>query len=185
MLYQTPHPGITAPPDCTVQELTNLLAPVGAQMLVQGLRDGVYVPPHQNKGWKGEELDQGQLVHAPKISKADGHIRWSSWKADDIVRAIRVLGSVWTEAVSRKGETKRLIFQDAETVSTGDVKTNGTTVRFLGHGSDSFSALVSDQGDGSYAIKTPDDKMIRVKKVKVEGKPERPADVALKPYIEA
>ncbi|QPC77565.1 hypothetical protein HYE68_008317 [Fusarium pseudograminearum] len=185
VLSQTPRPGIPVPPDCTVQELTNLLAPVGAQMLVQGLRDGVYVPPHQNKGWRGEELDQGQLVHAPKISKADGHIRWSSWKADDIVRARRVLGSVWTEAVNRKGETKRLIFQDAETANTSDVETGGTTVRFLGHGSDSFSALVSDQGDGSCAIKTSDDKIIRVKKVKVEGKPERPADVALKPYIEA
>ncbi|RGP58720.1 methionyl-trna formyltransferase [Fusarium sporotrichioides] len=154
-------------------------------MLVQGLRDGVYVPPHQNKGWKGQELDQGQLVHAPKISKADGHVRWSSWTADDIVRAIRVLGSIWTEAVSRKGEKKRLIFQDAEVVTPSDVNINDATVRFIGHGSDSFSALVSDQGDGSCAINTSDDKMIRVKKIKVEGKPERPANVALKPYIEA
>ncbi|KAH7003410.1 formyl transferase [Fusarium venenatum] len=184
VLSQTPRPGIPVPSDCTVQELTDLLAPVGAQMLVQGLRDGVYVPPHQNRGWKGEELDQGQLIHAPKISKADGHIRWSSWTADNIVRAIRVLGSVWTEAVSKKGEKKRLIFQDAETVSPDNVKIDGTTVRFIGHGPGSFSALVSDQGDGSYVIRTSDDKMIRVKKIKVEGKPERPADVALKPYIE-
>jgi methionyl-tRNA formyltransferase len=154
-------------------------------MLVQGLRDGLYVPPHQNKGWKGEELDTRQLVHAPKVSKADGHIGWSSWTADDIVRAIRVLGSVWTEAVSNKGVTKRLIFQDAEIITPSDVKTDGTTVRFVeGQGSDSFSALVLDQGDGSYAIRTSDDKIIRVKKVKVEGKPERWADVALKPYIE-
>ncbi|KAL6921948.1 hypothetical protein FSHL1_005916 [Fusarium sambucinum] len=184
VLSQTPRPGIPVPPDYTVQELTDLLAPVGAQMLVQGLRDGVYVPPHQNRGWKGEELDQGQLIHAPKISKADGHIGWSSWTADDIVRAIRVLGSVWTEAVSRKGEKKRLIFQDAKTVSPDNVKIDDTTVRFVGHGPDSFNALVSDQGDGSYVIRTSDDKMMRVKKIKVEGKSERPANVALKPYIE-
>ncbi|RGP68142.1 methionyl-trna formyltransferase [Fusarium longipes] len=185
VLSQTPRPGIPVPPSCTVQELTDLLAPVGAQMLVQGLRDGLYIPPHQNKGWKGEELDPGQLVHAPKVSKADGHIGWSSWTADDIVRAMRVMGSVWTEAVSSKGVMKRLIFQDAEIMNLGDIKTDGTTVRFIeGHGPDSFNALVSEQGDGSCAIRTSDEKAIRVKKIKVEGKPERWADVALKPYIE-
>lgn len=185
VLSQTPRPGIPVPSGCTVQELTALLAPVGAQMLVEGLRNGLYVPPHQNKGWKVEELDQWQLEHAPKVTKADGHIQWSDWIADDFVRKIRVLGSVWTEAVTRKGEMKRLIFQDAEIIAHDDVKAHGTTVPFaVDRGTGTFNAFVSDQGDGSYAIRTPDEKFIRVKKIKVQGKPERWANLALKPYIQ-
>jgi methionyl-tRNA formyltransferase len=155
-------------------------------MLVQGLRDGLYKPPHQNKGWKDEELDQGQLTHAPKVSKADGHIKWSSWTADDIVRRVRVVKSLWTEAINKKGETKRLIFSDAEAIAPGGFKGNGAAVRFVeGQGSGVFKAIVSDQGDGSYAIATSDDKMIRVKKIKEEGKTERQAKVTLRSYIEA
>ncbi|CAG7560141.1 unnamed protein product [Fusarium equiseti] len=185
VLSQTPRPGIPVPPGCTVKELTDLLAPIGAQMLVQGLRDGLYKPPHQNKGWKGEELNQGQLTHAPKVSKADGHIKWSSWTADDIVRRARVVKSLWTEAINKKGETKRLIFSDVEAISPSGFKDNDAAVRFVeGQGSGVFKAIVSDQGDGSYAIATSDDKMIRVKKIKEEGKTERQAKATLRSYIE-
>ncbi|KAJ4028243.1 Methionyl-tRNA formyltransferase [Fusarium irregulare] len=186
VLSQTPRPGIPVPPGCTVKELTDLLAPIGAQMLVQGLRDGLYKPPHQNKGWKGEELDQGQLTHAPKVSKADGHIKWSSWTADDIVRRVRVMKSIWTEAINKKGETKRLIFSDAEAIAPGGFEGNGATVRFVeGQRSEVFKTIVSDQGDGSYAIATSDDRMIRVKMIKEEGKTEREAKATLRSYIEA
>lgn len=184
MLSQTPRPGISVPPGSTAQELTNLLAPIGAQMLVQGLRDGVHVPPRQDKSWKGEELDKEQLSHAPKVTKADGHFKWTTWTADEIVRRIRVLGSVWTHAVNKKGETKRLIFQDAEFVSSEDVRSDGAEVQFvedleLGV----FKTLISDEGDGSCAIRTSDDNMIRVRRIKEEGKAERDAMTVLKGYV--
>ncbi|KAH7262086.1 formyl transferase [Fusarium tricinctum] len=184
VLSQTSRPGISVPPGSTVQELTNLLAPIGAQMLVQGLRDGVHVPPRQDKSWKGEELNEERLSHAPKVTKANGHVKWTTWTADEIVRRVRVLGSVWTHAVNKKGETKRLIFQDAECVSLEDVRADGTEVQFI-EGSELgvFKTLVSDRGNGSCAVRASDNNVIRVKRIKEEGKAERDAMTVLKGYI--
>ncbi|KAM0344647.1 hypothetical protein ACHAPU_007242 [Fusarium lateritium] len=184
VLSQTPRPGITVPPGSTIQELTNLLAPIGAQMLVQGLRDGVHVAPRQNRGWKAEEFDKGQLTHAPKVIKADGHVNWTAWTADEIVRRVRVLGSVWTHAVNKKGEMKRLIFQDAEMVSSDGIRADGARVQFVESSEQGeFETLVSGEGDGCCAIRTSDNNAIRVRKIKEEGKPERDAMVVLKSYI--
>ncbi|KAG4264517.1 methionyl-tRNA formyltransferase [Fusarium proliferatum] len=183
ILSQTSRPGISIPPDCTVQELTSLLAPIGAQMLIQGLRDGVYVPLRQNTGWRAEELSDEQLVHAPKLTKADGRIKWTQWTGDDIVRRIRVLGSVWTHAVNKKGDKKRLIFQDVETISSKDIGNHGAKVRLLEDTGVVLETLVWDQGDGSCAIRTLDDSVIRVKKIKEEGKSQRDAMAGLRGYI--
>ncbi|KAM0552524.1 hypothetical protein ACHAPJ_007852 [Fusarium lateritium] len=184
VLSQTPRPGIPIPPGCTVQELTNLLAPIGAQMLVQGLRDGVHVPPRRNQGWKVEDLEEKKLAHAPKVTKAYGHVdNWSRWTADEIARKVRVLGSVWMHATNKKGETKRLILQDAEIIPSKDTRTDGEEVGFVrGPELGTFEVLLSDQSDGSCAIRTADDGMVRVKKIKEEGKPERDAIVVLKGY---
>ncbi|KAM0198193.1 hypothetical protein ACHAPA_007291 [Fusarium lateritium] len=183
VLSQTPSPGISVPPGSTVQELTNLLAPIGAQMLVQGLRDGVYVPPRQDKSWKGDELEEERLSHAPKVTKAGGHVKWTTWTADEIVRRVRVLGSIWTHAANRKGETKRLILQDAEMISLEDARNGGAEVQFV-EGSELgvFKTLASDQGDGSCAIRTSDNNMIRVRRIKEEGKAEKDAMTVLMSY---
>jgi methionyl-tRNA formyltransferase len=154
-------------------------------MLVQGLRDGVHVPPRQNKSWKGEELGEERLGHAPKVTKADGHVKWTTLTADEIVRRVRVLGSVWTHAVNKKGETKRLIFQDAEFVSSEDVRSDGAEVQFVEDPElGVFKTLISDEGDdGSCAIRTSDNNMIRVSRIKEEGKAERDAMAVLKGYV--
>ncbi|KAJ4265630.1 Methionyl-tRNA formyltransferase [Fusarium torreyae] len=153
-------------------------------MLVQGLRDGVHVPPRRNQGWKMKDLDEKELAHAPKVTKADGHVdNWSRWTADEIARKVRVLGSVWMHATNNKGETKRLIFQDAKVIPSKDTRTDGEEVRFVrGPELGMFEVLLSDQSDGSCTIRTSDDRMLRVKKIKEEGKPKRDAIVVLKGY---
>ncbi|KAK7943017.1 Methionyl-tRNA formyltransferase [Apiospora aurea] len=67
---------IQIPPRCTVPQLLELVTPVGAQMLVQGLRDGVHVPPleEQRGVVKSQDQDQDQaaiIFHAPKIEPKD------------------------------------------------------------------------------------------------------------------
>lgn len=58
---------IEIPPQCTVPQLLELVTPVGAHMLVQGLRDGVHVPPLQ-----GQRSTVGvRRIHAPKIEPKD------------------------------------------------------------------------------------------------------------------
>ncbi|KAF4986913.1 hypothetical protein FDECE_15695 [Fusarium decemcellulare] len=187
VLAQTPRPGIPVPSDCTVQELTNLLAPIGAQMLVQGLRDGVHIPPSQNAGWKAGEIADEQLTHAPKVTKADGQVGWAQWTGEEFVRRVRVLGSVWTHAFNKKGELKRLIIQDAEVVPLEEAAIYGGEVSFvqspeLGLESPKFAALLSDQCDGSCLIRVSNFDLVRVKRVKEEGKPERDAMVVLKSF---
>ncbi|WAO89659.1 Methionyl-tRNA formyltransferase [Fusarium falciforme] len=187
VLAQTPRPGIPIPPGCTVQELTSLLAPIGAQMLVQGLRDGVHIPPHQRVDWKAEDLRDRKLVHAPKVTKADGQINWGDWTADEFVRRVRVLGSIWTHAVNKKGQTKRLIFQDAEVASLMDPAVYGSRMSLHlnlepGLEGPKYEALVTDQRDGSAIIHIPSGELIWVRKIKEEGKPERDATIVLKSF---
>lgn len=187
VLAQTSYPGIPIPPGSTVQELTNQLAPIGAQMLGQGLRDGVYLPPRQSAGWKAKELDGEELVHAPKVNKADGQIDWAQWTTEDFARRTRVLGSVWTRAINKKGDIKRLIIQDAEAAPVDNPKTTGAPLSFVQNfGMESNDSrhemLVSDLGDGSCLIQLANGGQIRVRRVKEEGKPDRDAAVVLRPY---
>ncbi|KAK8084796.1 methionyl-tRNA formyltransferase [Apiospora hydei] len=67
---------IRIPPRCTVPQLLELVTPVGAQMLVQGLRDGVHVPPLEEQSGVAKSQDQDQdqaatIFHAPKIEPKD------------------------------------------------------------------------------------------------------------------
>ncbi|KAF7563430.1 hypothetical protein G7046_g664 [Stylonectria norvegica] len=183
VLAQSPYPGISIPSGSTVQELTTLLAPLGAQMLVQGLRDGVHVPPRRQAGWRKNELDGKVLVHAPKVSKADGQADWADWVADDFARRIQVLGSVWTHAVTKRGEVKRLIFQDAELISGENATAAGAVVSFiqkLETEEASHKVPISYLDDGSCLVQLKNTEWIRVMQVKEEGKPARDAAVVLK-----
>ncbi|KAJ3535916.1 hypothetical protein NM208_g6941 [Fusarium decemcellulare] len=168
VLAQTPRPGISVPSDCTVQELTNLLAPIGAQMLQERSQTSSSPTP-------------------PKVTKADGHVDWAQWTGEEFVRRVRVLGSVWTHAFNKKGELKRLIIQDAEVVPLEEAAIYGGEVSFvqspeLGLESPKFAALLSDQCDGSCLIRVSNFDLVRVKRVKEEGKPERDAMVVLKSF---
>ncbi|KAK8098425.1 formyl transferase [Apiospora kogelbergensis] len=66
---------IQIPPKCTYPQLLELATPIGAQMLVQGLRDGVHVPPLEEQ----HRQNQGQgksaaALYAPKILPEDRNL---------------------------------------------------------------------------------------------------------------
>ncbi|CAM1500705.1 Fc.00g098670.m01.CDS01 [Cosmosporella sp. VM-42] len=173
VLVQSPFPGISIPSDSTVQELTKLLAPIGAQMLVRGLRDGVHVQPRREVGWKAEELDGKPLAHAPKVKKADGQVDWTKWRVEDVMRRIQVLGSVWTHAVNKKGHVRRLIILDAEMASVENATHNGVEASFI-------QKMVEDRAnstherptvfcdDGSCLLQLANGEWIKVRRVKEE-----------------
>lgn len=121
VLAQTPPPGIPIPPGADVPTLRDLLADLGAEMLVDGLRRGVHVPPRQEVCWADgpREKGDGELVHAPKITKRDAEVRWGSegWSAEVLARRARVLGdALWSRALARDGRTRRAIFAGVEEV---------------------------------------------------------------------
>ncbi|KXH44493.1 formyl transferase [Colletotrichum simmondsii] len=127
ILAQTPLPGIPIPENCTTQQLLDIVTSPAAEMLVDGLRRGLHVPPHVNVGWKqspgGSREDSfGAPPHAPKITNHDRWIAWSEWTADEIVTRQRVLGGVWSSAINQTtGTEKRIKLGQVDTVPLEDL----------------------------------------------------------------
>ncbi len=114
ILAQTPYPGfeIPEPGNCTVRQLLGLVAPKGADMLVQGIRDRLYVPPLKEVGWFHGREDAQNLRRAPKVTSEDRHVDWNSWTAEDVLRRNRVIGPLWNMATCRESSApeKRIIW---------------------------------------------------------------------------
>ncbi|KZL85218.1 formyl transferase [Colletotrichum incanum] len=121
VLSQTPLPGIPVPENCTTQRLHDIVTPLAAEVLVEGLRKGLHVPPLKDVGWQPNEEERQQLNHAPKVTNHDRQINWSKWTADDVVLRQRVLGPVWCSAYHHDSQKiMRLKFGDTEVVERPD-----------------------------------------------------------------
>lgn len=127
VLAQTPYPGLEIPnrDTCTPAQLLNFVAPLGGQMLVEALRNRVFVHPLKNVGWYGKNTPEPELKNAPKIQKEDSRINWDTWTADEILLRNRVLGDLWDDITWRKSisdesidhtslPSKRTIFHEFE-----------------------------------------------------------------------
>lgn len=97
ILAQTEYPGFEH--SCsTVPELVDVVAPKGAEMLVQGLRDRVYVPPLKDLSLHLSKISGRLSRYAPKITRNDLHINWDTWTAERILLTQRLMmGSLWNE----------------------------------------------------------------------------------------
>jgi methionyl-tRNA formyltransferase len=100
ILLQTPLPGLKIhnPTNCTIPDLLGMLSPEGANMLLQGIRERVFIPPLTDKGWYRGDQETVDFPHAPKVTPEDRHIDWTSWNAEKILRRQRVLGRLWNFA---------------------------------------------------------------------------------------
>ena len=182
ILRQTRPPGFEIPnaESCTVAELRDLVSDKGAQMLVGGIRDGVFVPPLEPAGWPGAAREDA-LIHARKIRTGDQQVDWLNWTWTEISKRSRVLGPLWTTAGTaphRSGdghglEQKRVILTSLAKVERprgfeGLSQTVG--VPFV-EGRAPFEQR--QDGKGLYVF-TRDGSLIRIQEMKVEG--ERVAD---------
>ncbi|KAI8624860.1 Formyltransferase [Xylariaceae sp. FL1651] len=117
------------PDGCTtVPQLQTLVTPVAARMLVQGLRDGLHVPPLEDRGWKPDAEENATLVHAPKITKQDRQVSLSVLRACDsedtiksrkagrgtLIRRHDAIGPLWFWSRNRQGMRKRIIIEELE-----------------------------------------------------------------------
>jgi len=112
VLAQTPYPGIEHD-STTVPELEALLAPLGAEMLVQAIKDRVYIPPYPDIARPLSTGERESPRLAPKITSADRHVQWQAWSAEEIMRRHRVIGPLWslvTCKISGKLIQKRIIW---------------------------------------------------------------------------
>lgn len=178
ILSQTPPPGFDIPnPDsCTVPELLNLVAPKGAQLLVDGINDGLFVPPLKDAGWRAKRATDN-LTHAGKIKPEDLHIDWSNWTMLEINRRNRVLGSLWSKAlVASNASDGPLIFQQKRVILTETEEVDPPK------GCDSLAVVpglpfanapypVEPKKGRALHVFTRDGKVLRINKMKVEGEP--------------
>ncbi|KAL9108637.1 MAG: hypothetical protein Q9227_006583 [Pyrenula ochraceoflavens] len=110
VLKQTPSPGFEVPPppsfnplevvqpDPQYATLFQRIQEESSKMLVDGIRNRVYLPPLSEVGWSKAPSEEENLRRAPKIQDEDAHIDWATWTADDIHLRQRILGNVWSRA---------------------------------------------------------------------------------------
>ena len=90
----------------TVQELEKILAPKGATLLLQGIRDRLFVNPPKESNERSAS-DEKTIHRAPKLSTDDRHIDWQSWTAERIVRTHRIIGPLWNYFSRVHGESSK------------------------------------------------------------------------------
>jgi methionyl-tRNA formyltransferase len=153
-----------------VPELLDFLAPKGADMLVNGIRNRIFVPPLKEVGSQAAE---DGLTHAAKITPEDRHIVWQNWTWAQISRRQRVLNPLWNTALAParqktgnngtpKLKPKRIIFDDLEPVPQDTVP-----------GSEDLKLLPGvpfmPSKHKSLFVYTVDGQLLRLGRLKVEG----------------
>ncbi|KAI1004815.1 hypothetical protein K3495_g3401 [Podosphaera aphanis] len=115
ILDQT-RPHLEIPPLCTYTQLINLLSPVAAQMLSQGLHQRLFIPPLIDVA----QIPDQPLIYARKITSADKKIPWvSETPVRTIVQAYCALGCLWSDVFVAPHKKMRLKFDDISP-ETGD-----------------------------------------------------------------
>jgi methionyl-tRNA formyltransferase len=176
ILQQTPPPGLEIPdPDsCTVPQLLDVVTPKGADVLLDGVRQGLFVPPLENRGFS--DLPLGDAPHAAKITPEDRHISWQEWPWQTINRRNRVVGPLWGKAYltdSRPGLTsgsrKRLIFTEMEEAQPLE----GCTEFASSPGWPFVASSLQTEGkrEEKLYVWTSDKKLIHLRRMIVEGAP--------------
>ncbi|KAI0446236.1 Formyltransferase [Xylaria telfairii] len=118
VLSQTRPNALRIPPSCkTVPDLQALVTPVAVEMLLDGLRRGLHVPPLEDKGRKPGAATTA-LVHssAPKITKADRRLVLAA-QTSSLARRHAAIGPLWFWARDRRGGRKRVIVESLEELS--------------------------------------------------------------------
>ncbi|KAI0108465.1 Formyltransferase [Daldinia grandis] len=116
-------PPLPIPPDADYAALLAHVTPLAAELLVQGLREGVHVPPLEEVTERGHGLGESEgrrggevvevrgktenLLRAPKINKRDRQLQVSTFP--HLSQRYRALGPLWLWARDRRGVRKRVI----------------------------------------------------------------------------
>ena len=157
---------IPHPDTITVPELSAILAPLGAELLVRGLRERLYVNP--------KPLEDIQALQRPahKITPDHSHIQWHRWTADEILLRYRVVGPLWSTFVASgtvEKHGKRIIWPSGFQKQSIDLPAR---LR-------SGMAMVRDSDPKAY-FRTIDGHIISAESATVEGNAKSSAHKALK-----
>ncbi|KAI1438473.1 Formyltransferase [Xylaria sp. CBS 124048] len=119
--YPTDDNALRIPPDVTtVPALQALVTPVAADLLIQGLREGLHVPPLEDVSWQPDA--KRRLLHAPKITSRDRQLTLALLRSIDngkngpraLMRPYNAIGPLWFLSRNRDGVVKRVIITAME-----------------------------------------------------------------------
>ena len=162
ILAQTPYPGFEH--GCnTVPELLALMSIKGAEMLVHCINNHLYLQSAKRLIGLQEDRITGTARAAPKITSQDKFIDWNTWTGEVIIRRHLAIGPLWS-FVKNAGNARRLIwtsgFSVSEEAAVGTDVPVGQLV-ILGN-----EGCVDEQVG---YIRTCDDQVLKVNKIKIEG----------------
>ncbi|KAL1960198.1 hypothetical protein VTO42DRAFT_8741 [Malbranchea cinnamomea] len=182
ILDQTPAPGfdIPDPETCDVPRLLSLVSEKGAQMLLDGIRNRVFVPPLKPISSSSTEGGRA-LRRATKIRTEDRHPDWSTWTWDRIRRYQRVIGPLWNTALIRgdsplPGQAtlrKRIIFTKMEGINPSVLGISPFIVEPGLPFADARHHTIGNE-EALYVF-TVDGSLVRIDELKVEGEKAAPA----------
>lgn len=91
VLKQTPYPGLQIPDkdNITPSELIKILAPMGSELLLDVIRNKLYVPPYEAVP---STLDESGIMPAPKLTRMTRAIDFQTMSRDFILRRQRAIG---------------------------------------------------------------------------------------------
>ena len=167
---QTAAPGfdIPNPAQCTVEQLREFVASRSAQMLVAGIRHGIFVPPLEDVGWHRKGHATIQLRHAAKIAPEDRHIKWSRETSQELIRRNRVLGPLWSLCQDEQGQ-RRLILPYVKDASQNE----GTNPEIpVGH--PYYHSKRGESGSGIVFANMTGHTSVEIPLIKMEGEKARP-----------
>ena len=167
ILLQTTYPGIEH--KCLkVEELSQKLAPKGADMLVDCIKNRLYLndsessPPKSLKGIL-DTVHTTKSRPAPKIKTADRFINWTTSSAEEIMRRHRIIGPLWN--LIKEDDTNR---NDRRVIwSSGFLPTSVHPDINLPIGQPVISKSSSLLQD--ICIRTCDNRLLKIRSIKIEG----------------
>ena len=138
-------------------------------MLVQGIRDRVFVSPLQSIDLSQHSGMFENVRTAPKISPKDRQIDWSTWTADKILQRHRIIGPLWNIATSGcrpEWKEKRIIWSSGFEIASVSPELSSNGVPIIG---------TDDSDDMAMYIRTCDGQTLKATDVKAEGSETKPA----------
>jgi methionyl-tRNA formyltransferase len=102
ILAQTPWPGIDIPEGCDYPTLLERMKPHGAEMLVNAIRNRLYVPPLRAvAGVENLEHNERTKRRGPKVQTADRQLCFETMNSSNILGRSRAFESTWAYAAVR------------------------------------------------------------------------------------
>ncbi|KAF6229590.1 hypothetical protein HO173_011445 [Letharia columbiana] len=167
ILAQTPYPGFEH--GCsTVPELLTLTSSKGAEILVQSINNRLYLPSAKGPNSLQDDRIIAAARAAPKITSRDRFIDWNTWTAEVIIRRHLAIGPLWS-FVKNARKVRRLIWSTGFTISEEVASSTDLPVgRLVVFGN-------NDCADERVAyVRTCDDRVLKVDRIKFEGGVEAP-----------